>query len=92
MLGFASSERKTTVGGIFFVVFVRFDLDGFLFSFLGRAKLEQLRKRLYRVDNPSPRPGGRNRENDPRVPPEESIEKLKVYVYRRLLCDCHSGV
>ena len=30
------------------------------------------------MDDPSPRPGSRNRENDPRIMPEDTLEKLKV--------------
>ncbi|XP_028399921.1 vacuolar protein sorting-associated protein 18 homolog [Dendronephthya gigantea] len=44
-----------------------------------RAKLELIRKRLYQTGgDPSPRPGSRNRENDPRIAPEDSIEKLRA--------------
>ena len=48
------------------------------FVVLVRMKLEQVKKKLYRMDEPSPRPGSRNRENDPKVMPEDSSEKLKV--------------
>lgn len=41
-------------------------------------KLEQIKKKLYRMDDPNPRPGSRNRENEPRAVTEDSVEKLKA--------------
>lgn len=41
-------------------------------------KLEQLKKNLYRIDDANPRSGSRNRENEPQMVAEESIDKLRV--------------
>lgn len=41
-------------------------------------KLEQLKKKLYRIDDANPRSGSRNRENEPQMVAEESIDKLRV--------------